>query len=895
MEPISVVPQRRGAGHLGRARPALREGSFGAWLLEASVSNAASSSSGLPGNPCLLRRAVALAQVKWEFTSSADGLAPAGAGLEPGAGIRGEAWGTVSYSLERIWSFSGVVPIGDTFQAGDAVAALNLFQMCQYLHLQDGTGTVDAFLDSSNIGFHRVLEVEDHVLREAQFGMGSKLLLEVPLQTRLDVDALVRDHPPLHDVRRWRTALHVGRAPNRPRREAADPAEPVRETHLTHLPPGFDGTRVWRRAPHGNEPPQCQEKRTDPLKLINAVAFALHLKSVSAFSDAMDDAHKYNADVDMAPPERDRSQDESRRTLERGKRKMDIVGCLLERRIFKQELDDDLLDAVNVYTDGSPVSGTELQGMVLDFCYKNGRVRRLVLPGATLNYGHFDGANKTISLLHALWLVCGPDEYHLRAACQLVSSVTTDFGVEMVTSDMPDVIEAYLAWMGGQPLADVKSKIVFGKRLFPNSIRIAGWNHTLSSIMKSVVKACDKYPEHLAMMRDLCTFFRNETYRDHLIKLLKGKVPGIAELLRSFSAGFAKWRYETLVTCTKALHKLRNLCQRHVREEMFQHVQDRAQIQRVVNACRTPRLWQWISLTYTKVLSKLEVIRRWGMVCPHKRCAELRKEKKQHVYCARSSRRLPEVTAQLEIWLAEFKLWEEELKEHDCENSNTMWHQVRTMLGRCRSLLKKRFHYLTLLPWRLADAATKDGAIEILRQWRLRPPEDHDPFTVKVMSAIEPDIVVVAEGGAPSVAVKDVVRIMGHTPFDESAGEGYHRDTSHEKVRAPSSTMAHLKANVRAKAVCKEIRDFMAKHHAEGRAVVRYEMLNWQRILQVEPSKQWTAMRMHPALIVKAVYREDAKANEDWGSIAQSVPRQRPVITEDLTVREKLEAVCIYI
>jgi len=148
----------------------------------------------------------------------------------------------------------------------------------------------------------------------------------------------------------------------------------------------------------------------------------------------------------------------------------------------------------------------------------------------------------------------------------------------------------------------------------------------------------------------------------------------------------------------------------------------------------------------------------------------------------------------------------------------------------------------------------------------------------------------VADGGAPSQALLDFTRFLGHANLDENAGEGYHRGTHHELVRAPSSTTAHLKQQVRIKSVMAEIREFVRKYHAPGRAVIRFEMLHWQRILQTDPEKKWQPKRMHPQLVFAKVYREDDRSLEDWSSICQHVPQPRPVVTENLSNREQLEA-----
>ena len=327
------------------------------------------------------------------------------------------------------------------------------------------------------------------------------------------------------------------------------------------------------------------------------------------------------------------------------------------------------------------------------------------------------------------------------------------------------------------------------------------------------------------------------------------------KLLNSFSASFAKWRYETLFVVVEALLPLRELCQKHLREELFQNIQDRAALQAAVDASRDARFWVWMATMFEHVLTPLETIRRWGMCCPHQRCLDMRRAGKTHIYCHRNSRRMKGAWHEIETWINHLTDKANNLTEADCEGSNTAWRVTTHAMHTVATLLRKRFQYLSMVPWCVVQADSQPGAEEVIHQWRSRPPEDHDPVMVDIMSRLEAAIVVVAEGGVPSQALLDQIRVMAHTPLDESAGEGYHRGTNHEKVRAPNSGTAHLKQDVRAKSVIRDVRQFVRTYHGLGRAVLRFEMTHWQRIVQTDPSKRWTRRRMHPKLIMERVPR----------------------------------------
>ena len=81
-----------------------------------------------------------------------------------------------------------------------------------------------------------------------------------------------------------------------------------------------------------------------------------------------------------------------------------------------------------MFTDSSPVTGEEFQGMIADIVFKNGSLRRLTLPDASLGYCNFDAVSKAVSLLWASWLVAGPSERRMRFFLGKVQSIVTDGG-----------------------------------------------------------------------------------------------------------------------------------------------------------------------------------------------------------------------------------------------------------------------------------------------------------------------------------------------------------------------------------------------------------------------------------------------------------------------------------
>ena len=64
------------------------------------------------------------------------------------------------------------------------------------------------------------------------------------------------------------------------------------------------------------------------------------------------------------------------------------VAMTIERRGLQgliRNRPEDLI-SVHLYSDASPVTGTELQGMVIELVFSDGRIRTMVLPGVVMHF-----------------------------------------------------------------------------------------------------------------------------------------------------------------------------------------------------------------------------------------------------------------------------------------------------------------------------------------------------------------------------------------------------------------------------------------------------------------------------------------------------------------------------
>ena len=122
----------------------------------------------------------------------------------------------------------------------------------------------------------------------------------------------------------------------------------------------------------------------DPKALVHAVGFGRHLRSEHAFSTALEDAISDLCLGDDDSSTRLELIDHSRRALSKAKAGLDVVAMLLARRQFHAWQKRYNIECIALYSDASPVTREEPQGMIIDICLKEGRKNRSALPYSAL-------------------------------------------------------------------------------------------------------------------------------------------------------------------------------------------------------------------------------------------------------------------------------------------------------------------------------------------------------------------------------------------------------------------------------------------------------------------------------------------------------------------------------
>ena len=438
-------------------------------------------------------------------------------------------------------------------------------------------------------------------------------------------------------MRRWRA--HV-----REHVHVADVIPAVAQSNLFYVPPGAVAESDQSVLPPR---PDLVRQSIDPLKLVHALSLTQWLRSPQWFTEAVDDAEAYilyEAGVESfeGRGEEARARDPRRMALDRARARADVVCLSLTRRQFHEWRRTNAVRSINIYSDASPVVGEELQGMIIDVNLHDDSMHRMTLPGSTLAYGYQDTISKGVALIWALWLMAGPSADDIRWVCSLVSSLTTDGGVELHLLEVPDIVDAMVAWIAGSPLAEVRPLVHQDRRVFSKAMRFAGWSHQKGNQIKRSASRFSKWPRFLGHMRALCKTFRNKTYRQHIRRHAKDILPSPSSL-KSFTAGFAKWRYETVPVVLTQLTELRRLCEL-LDPKLFKDAQDKEEMKRFFEACRDNAFWQWAEVSNREIFLPLEKSRRWGMVCecPEHVAERKRTGGKQFIACSRiMSRSIP--------------------------------------------------------------------------------------------------------------------------------------------------------------------------------------------------------------------------------------------------------------
>ena len=880
VEPANEGSPRCGKRKRGQGRVSPYDGTCIVWLVGDLAAGSGSENPAVCAPPdAPSKSVVALALVSWLFAEPSDSAQADHEAVTQADRLGGTVLGYVRYSLLSVWRLSQLfaLPQSENGYYGTVEAVSWIIEFGSY-QVDGPTGgqtvaSVLAPFAHLQTGIHMMswTRLYDVLLQDLP-----ALFHSMAIRGKTVLKDMIADFPPAFLIKRWRADRGV--AFKRARVDSASRKAPQKRSKddilyqkrskddiLYELPKNL---RPWR--PRAPRPRVHRRPSVDPLVLIRAAGFARYLRDMRDFRPALQaaDAFERPATEDEL---RDTSSDPCRSLLATTFQRLDIVDCLIHRRRFAADFEHDTLVSINVYSDSSPNAGEEIQGMVADILREDEEPVRVILPAGTLAYGLFDGISKAICLLHSFWMLAGPTYLLLSYVLSKVVSVTTDYGTELSTLTMDDCVLAYCLWMGGLPLGQCKQYVNKGARWLPNALRVGGWCHSWGNIMRLVAESCPEWTRYLAMVRDVVPFFRNPSWRFFLSRKLKAlDIPGLdlTPLLKG-PCQIAKWRYETIAAAFVDLLTYRDVC-RHFLLEWFSTSKETELIRKAWTAVQDDQWWAFLSTTSREMFTPCELARHWGMVCKclgHQMVRHEMGNKSIRIKCWWNSRRLSQAEEFIFNFVADRRTRYTSLTQAECEGNQIVFGQTKALLLKVCSLARGFFKYLSAPPWSFHLCSTPEGARICLEHVGEIAMDLHDPFTRDTMETFSADIEARAGGAELTLALSLALRRFDTIALDESAGEGYHRATTREKSRAVGSKALHLKQATRRKDVMRNIGSFRANGRSRADAVLRFEFEHWPRILQTQRKRRWAAPRLRKGVVLKRVYREDAKSLEDWRSV----------------------------
>ena len=589
---------------------------------------------------------------------------------------------------------------------------------------------------------------------------------------------------------------------------------PPREAELRFLASRQD-SRKRRRDPEfadsdlelGDTDLLCQRKRKRPgciesfapHHLVRALRLDQHLKASGRIDSASADAlgflfpaekaaavqeFLHEGDIDLPGPT----------TLRRARVRFDLA-CMLAARRYTTHLP---FLSRYICFDKSPQK-EEIIVLVEDVVEKRKgeeAVRRLT-PLSAMGYRHCGILHVGFCLVHKVFLEAGPSREGLESWFSSVRSVLTDHSsVEANVAELRNIIPAYLR-------GETPSSVRFACEglLFPNAMRVIGVNHTMDTVLVSVLSQIPFFPAFQTAAKTLCGFLSNRGYRTSLVLRAGGKMSGPrSHSLSSFSAKFAHWRWGTLRQVCKELERVGSSLLSSWDIELFRNSKG-TRIDDVDDVVASGAFWDQLTIVKI-VLESLESFRTWCQACPCHEAECLRHAKKGSTFsCQMKSRRGPELAVQLE---ARYATWRGTAASTACPSAE-LHDALRNALAAAEGHCRRKFGYLSELPWLLWGVReSREVAQKCIGDFDDSLAAGVQPHRVSARflspgSLLRSAFEEFARGCELSEALSDELREYELAPLDETPAEAGHRDVTRIRSHAASSELAWWASSTRLK------------------------------------------------------------------------------------------------
>ena len=508
------------------------------------------------------------------------------------------------------------------------------------------------------------------------------------------------------------------------------------------------------------------------------------------------------------------------------------------------------------------VRDVESVGFFLDVSYAGNGLRRMSLPGATLAHGYQAAFDKAMLMVWMLWLVAGPDIKLIEYLCERVRCFTTDGGVESHIPDMWNALPAFARSLG---TACSVTFMAF-EYMFPYAVVILDWSHLMDTILAGTFADLACWPNTLRKLKLAAAFFKVEENRNVIRFHLRSSFGNeYDELMKSFTASFAHWRFETISTSVSQTVRYRFLCEELFDETWFKNLRKESQatLDGIVELCADTEFWKSIT-AFERFTAFMEHLRQWGTGCD---CHAVQRRLGQLVDCNRASRNLQFAAAKRRDSLEELLTLAKSITYDGCERSHMVFADMQFIGRRLHAEFKLRTAWIANPPYTYANCCDPDTAKLIIHECKGR---SWDRVSDWLYARFKDKLEIVSTGGPlpSSDALFKEQAVWRNMLMSSQLAEGYHRSTRLNKIRASSSRMPWTLSTQR---LLEDLALLQEYSTGDMRKVFEYDYENYSRILQPNPRLSLRPVRKKPLRVFSEVYRLGDFARTPWLDIARQM------------------------
>ena len=235
-----------------------------------------------------------------------------------------------------------------------------------------------------------------------------------------------------------------------------------------------------------------------------------------------------------------------------------------------------------------------------------------------------------MAALHMVWNCYGPSQLRMEHWCRSTRLILTDMGPEFAWGNSRNTLQAFFS-RAPEPGDD--------EFLFQYGLRLGGVQHLIDSCVYLVVtQKLEWYPSWVPVMKHVAHVLCYDSYTDVLAANLREQsLEPLAKSIESPLESFAKWRWGSLIRCSRGLKKRKEAAVWGWDDQKFdlsgESLRDTA---RVMGDDRDARLFWARLFSIVLIFGLIEDFRGWCRGCA---CHEADRRAGRVVVCKLGGRR----------------------------------------------------------------------------------------------------------------------------------------------------------------------------------------------------------------------------------------------------------------